>query len=62
MFENYSSVMNDVTVMWLLLIMIKFGLFAKIVDIEIAFLYRKLEEETYMEWPHGMKNIVNITA
>ena len=36
-FGNYSSVMNDITVMWLLLIMIEFVVIEKIVDIEITF-------------------------
>ena len=36
--------------------MILFGLSAKIVDVETAFLYGKLDEEIYMECPPGMKS------
>ena len=36
--------------------MIYFGLEAKIVDVEAAFLYGKLKEEIYMECPQGMQD------
>ena len=34
-----------------------FGYSAKIVNVEIAFLYRDLEEEIYMECPQGMSDM-----
>ena len=49
--ENYSPVVHDVTFQILILIMIVFGIKAKIVDVEIAFLYESLEEEIFMECP-----------
>ena len=33
-----------------------FSYFAKIVDVEIAFLYGDLEKDIYMECPQGMSN------
>ena len=52
--ENYSPVVHDVTFQILILILIVFGLKAKIVDVETAFLYGSLEEEIFMECPPGM--------
>ena len=52
--ENYSPVINDVTFYVLLLMVLHFGCWAKIVDIETAFLYGDLKEEIYMECPKGM--------
>ena len=54
--ENYSPVVNDITFRILILAMILFGLSAKIVDVETAFLYGELDEEIYMECPPGMKS------
>ena len=34
-----------------------FGFFAKIVNVEATFLYGELEEEIYMECPHGMPDV-----
>ena len=55
--ENYSPVVNDVTCCILLLMILHFGYSAKIVDIEMAFLYGDLKEEIYMECPQGMAHI-----
>ncbi len=52
--KNYSPVVNDITFRLLLLLIIKMGLSAKIVDVETAFLYGELEEEIYMDCPPGM--------
>ena len=43
--ESYSPVANDITIRLLLVAMILFGLSAKIVDVETAFLYGELKEE-----------------
>jgi hypothetical protein len=53
--ESYSPVANDITIRLLLVAMILFGLSAKIVDVETAFLYGELEEE-YMENPEGLED------
>ena len=45
--ENYDPV-----------ILIKFGLLLKIVNIKTAILYQEFEEEIYIERPLGMKNIL----
>ena len=37
--------------------MMYFGLIAKVVDVETAFLYGELEEEIFMECPQGMKGV-----
>ena len=42
--ENYSPVVNNITLSILLLIMNKFGFSDKFVDIETAFFYGRLEE------------------
>ena len=54
--ENYSPVVHDITFRLLLLAMILFGLSAKIVDVETAFLYGELEEQIFMDIPLGMEN------
>ena len=54
--ESYSPVANDITIRLLLVAMILFGLSAKIVDVETAFLYGDLEEEVYMENPEGLED------
>ena len=53
--DNYSPIVNDVTFRIILLVWILYHLTAKIVDVETAFLYGKLEEEIYMECPKGLK-------
>ena len=54
--ESYSPVENDITIRLLLIAMILFGLSAKIVDVETAFLHGKLEEEVHMENPEGLED------
>lgn len=55
--ENFSPVVHDITFRALLEIMILCGYYAKIADVETAFLHGKLEEEIYMECPLGMKEV-----
>ena len=60
--ENYSSVMNNITLRILVIILIKFGPLIKIVNAKTALFYAKLEGEIYMECPLGMKNVIKMTA
>ena len=60
--DDYSPVVNDVTLCVLLLMVLHFGYLAKIDSLETAFLYGDLEEEIYMECPQGMSNIKMMTA
>ena len=46
--ENFSPVINDVTLKLLLMLLLINGLKAKVIDVETAFLYGDLEEEVYM--------------
>ena len=55
--EHYSPVVNDVTFRLLLLAMMYFGLIAKVVDVETAFLYEELEEGIFVECPPGMVGV-----
>ena len=55
--ENYSLVVHNVTFHVLLLMVLHFGYSTKIVNLEMDFLYRALEQEIYMECLHGMSNI-----
>jgi hypothetical protein len=52
--DNYSPVINNITLHLLLLVWLHFKLTATIVDLETAFLYGRLEEQTFMECPKGM--------
>ena len=54
--KNYSLEVNDITFCTLLLMVLHFSYLAKIVDIGNTFLYGDLEEEIYMECPHGISN------
>ena len=45
------------TTKWLHQMVIHYGYSAKIVNIETAFLYGKIEEKIYMECPRGISNI-----
>ena len=55
--ENFSPVINDVMLKILIILMLVQNLRGKIVDVETAFLYNKLEEKIFMEIPPGMKNV-----
>ena len=60
--ENYLPVMNDITFCILLKMVIHFRFSGNIVKVKIAFLYGYLEEEFYMEFPPGMKELFWISA
>ncbi len=53
---SHAPVINDVTYRVMLVCEIVYGLSAKIVDIETAFLHGDLEEEIYMECPEGLEH------
>ena len=36
--------------------MIHFAFLTEVVNVKTAIMYRELEKETHMEYPHGMKN------
>ena len=52
--ENFSPVVLEVTFCIVLILMMKYGWVGEIVDVETAFLYRKLEEEIYLKTPTGL--------
>ena len=53
-FQNsFLPTINDISWQILLIIMMKMGYLAKIVDIETAFLYGELDEDIYMTRPEG---------
>ena len=52
-------VINDITFRVFLFIMIHFGLLAKVVDVETAFLYRELDNDIHMKQTLGMKDVEN---
>ena len=54
---NYLPVVDDITFHLLLLAMMYFGLTAKIVHVETAFLYEEIEEEIFTECPPRMEGI-----
>ena len=56
-FKKYSLVVNDITFCILCLMVLHFGYSSKIVNLEIIFLYRDLEEEIYMECPQDMSDM-----
>jgi len=53
---NYAPVGNDVTFRVVMVLQLMFGLYAVLLDVETAFLYRNLEE-IYMEIPSGYKEV-----
>jgi hypothetical protein len=53
--ESFDPVVNDITFQILLVAMVAWGLKARIIDVETAFLHGELEEEIYMEVPKGME-------
>lgn len=54
--ENFSPVINDVTLRILVALFLVNKYKAKIIDVKTLFLYGDLEEEVYMEVPPGLKN------
>ena len=52
--NNYAPVGNDITFRVIMVLRLIYNLH---VDVETAFLYRKLEEEIYMEIPMGYKEV-----
>ena len=55
--DNYAPVGNDITFRVIMVLRLVYNLHAVLLDIETAFLYRKLEEENYMEIPMGYKEV-----
>ena len=55
--KTYSPVVSDIIFRMILLIMIKFGFLAKVVNVKTALLYKELEEEIFAEHHPEMKNI-----
>ena len=53
--ENYTPVINDITWRVLLIVMLLKKYDGKIINIEVAFLHGKLEEEIYMDCPLGLE-------
>lgn len=51
--ENYALVIQDVTLRFLLILWAKNNLELMVFDIEMAFLYGKLEEEIFMKVTQG---------
>ena len=51
--DSFSSVIYNTTFRIILVMWIKYGWKAEIIDIETAFLYRNLEEEIYLKFPDG---------
>ena len=60
--ENYSPVVNDITLRLLLIAKMVYGLQTKIIDVETAFLYGDLEEEIFMECPRGLEGVTDEDA
>ncbi len=52
--EVQRGITHDVTFRILILVLIMFGLKAKIVDVETTFLYGNIEEEIFMKCPLGV--------
>ena len=63
MFNTYlknglrAKTLNNITFCTLLLMVIQFGYSAKTVKMEIAFVYRDLKEQIYMDCPQSMSDI-----
>jgi len=55
--DNYAPVGNDVTFRVIMILRLMFGFNAVLLDVETAFLYRKLEEDIYMEILSGYKEV-----
>ena len=56
--ENFSPVINDMTIRIILTRMILEGLDAKVVDIDNAFLNGDLDHEIFMKIPEGYKECI----
>ena len=52
--DNFTSVINEMIFRIILILMMKENLKAEIVDIEIALLYKNLEEKIFMKQPEGL--------
>ena len=60
--KNYSPVVNSITFYILLLLALHFSYLVETVNVENTFLYGNLEEEVYMESPHGISHVKRMTA
>ena len=55
--NNFVPVINDITFPIIPTMALEKGWEAKVVDVEMAFLYGDLEEEIYMKFPEGYENL-----
>ena len=53
--ENFAPVVNEIIFRIMLVMMMKNGWKAEIIDFETAFLYRELEKQIYMKKSEGLE-------
>ena len=59
--DNFSPVINEVTMRTVLVAMLMYGWIAEIVDVKTAFLNGDLEEEIFMNIPKGLIYVKALT-
>jgi hypothetical protein len=53
--ESFAPVLNNVSIIYMLIAKQVWNMTCTVVDIETAFLHRDLDEEMYMEVPKGLE-------